>query len=260
MFPSIAYGLMGQELDDSAYQLGGAQQPKPIRKVVKRTLLTMLMTESPESARKAVHKALSDDAIRDNSQKYADKPYMLPFEAFAPDGCPPIPEIIAAMEKQHEPLCKDFLYNPDMGLYLMYRESQIAERVMLDMAEQGAPVLPIHDSFVAMTSWVGYEHEHDAKTGVGGWLDTAMRRSFKAELGVETRVTFDYREHETEEDQTPKWTYAKPVEELLDIPTSGETRADYDTFNRHHDDWYKDRDEEEPIDLPREEDLHELDR
>jgi hypothetical protein len=274
MFPSIAYALLGKELDDSAYRLGGNELPKPIRKVVKQTLLTMLMEESPEKTRKAVHKALSDDEIKRDPDKHrqilewkkrnAGKTYMLPFEDCAPEGCPPLVEIIKAMEKQHEPLAQDFFYDPDMGLYLMYRESQIAERVMLDMAEQGAPVLPIHDSFIAMTSWVGYAHEHDQKTGQGGWLDTAMRRAFRDELGVEARVTFDYREPETEADQGPQWKDAESIEELLEktFPSSGETREDYDTYNRHHDDWYKGRhedEEERSTTQTSDEDLDELD-
>lgn len=83
-----------------------------------------------------------------------------------------------------------------------------------------------------------------------------MRRAFKAEMGVETRVTFDIREPQKEvrAGETLAWKYAKPIEELLATNvSSGETQEGYETFNRHHDDWYKrDRQKditEEQIDL-----------
>jgi hypothetical protein len=40
-------------------------------------------------------------------------------------------------------LSPEYLYNPDRGRYLMYREFQIAERVMLEMLRYSAPTLPV---------------------------------------------------------------------------------------------------------------------
>jgi hypothetical protein len=255
MFPAIAYGLLGMELDDTAYKFGGQDPAPAVRKVVKRTLLTMLMNDNRDSVRKAVHKSLSDDHIAKFPKRYPDlqqakrrgRTVQVPINECAPKGCPPLLEIIAAMERQHDALRRDFLYNPDNGLYLMYRESQIAERVMLDMAAKGAPVLPVHDSFIAGTSWVGYDNSDFNEKGSGMPLDMAMRRAFKAELGVNCRITFDPREHQTpgRRNARPQWTAeASSVEDLLrnGYPyTTDEERKKYQTYTRQLRDWYGDK-------------------
>jgi hypothetical protein len=246
MFPSIAYGLLGKELDDCAYCLGGVKQPDPIRKVVKRVLLTMLMEDGPNDTRKAVHKKLSDEEIKNNPlysdvkrwrKRNPNGKFMLPLRECIPAGCPPLPEIIKAMEKQHEPLMKDFIYNPDRGLYLMHLESKIAERVMLNMADKDVPVLPIHDSFVVVTSCAGYAEEDGAGTIEAGELDTIMRESFRAEIGTECRVTFDQREPQKTTDTTRQRDRADWDKQ--NEPFTGERREQHSTYCRHYDDWYE---------------------
>jgi len=250
MFPSIAYALLGTEMDDSAYQLDGVDpKDKGVRNVVKHALLTMLMAEDANKARSATHMAVSDEHIRRFPDKYPEhkawrrsgRKVQLNWQECAPKGSPSLPQIIRALEQKHEALRSDFLYKPDKGLYLMYRESQIAERVMLDMADKGAPVLPIHDSFVAMTSWVAYERETDAASGIGGFLDAAMRRAFKDELGVNCRISFDSREHQTNEaKKRAVFEAAPPIDELYNRanPYPDKEQTDYSTYIRHHEDWY----------------------
>ena len=48
--------------------------------------------------------------------------------------------------KKHEPIKHMFFCG--MGNYLQYRDSMIAEKVMLHFAKNDVPVLPVHDSFI----------------------------------------------------------------------------------------------------------------
>lgn len=54
--------------------------------------------------------------------------------------------IMKHLEKAHHQL-KGFFYS-DKGVELMYHESQMAEEIMLSLAADGIPCLPVHDSFV----------------------------------------------------------------------------------------------------------------
>jgi hypothetical protein len=241
MFPAIAYALLGKVLDDTAYQILSLRTgSKELRSVVKQTLLTMLMAESRGAAIAAVHSERSKETVKQNPEKYPKqfaqlrkgKRIRLPNTECLPAGCPKIASVVAELERKHEVLRADFLYNPDKGRYLMYRESQIAERIMLGMLQLSAPALPIHDSFLAMGSYVGYAGEpYD--------LDIIMRESFKAELGVECRITFDIRESLKEaiaNGTVGKFVEAVPIEELFDH--FDRNRQEYKTFYRYQDDWY----------------------
>jgi hypothetical protein len=246
MFPSIAYALLGRTIDDTAYYLDGKEQQPEIRKVIKTALLTMLMAKNRASAAKAIHKKLSDDAIDSNPafhdiarwKKRSNTPFQLPYRACVPNGCPSIRTIIGSLEKGHPQLAEHFFYNPDQGLYLMYRESRVAERVLLYMAEKGVPVLPIHDSFVVMTSWAGYAHLDNPAEGSQMPMENIMRMAFREELGVECKLKFDKREFQTKDPNGPKggWTDGPTLDELNNYDPEP---PEYGTYNRLHQDWYK---------------------
>jgi hypothetical protein len=258
MFPSIAYALLGKEIDEMAYHIPSVGTPrKEVRKVIKQALLTMLMAEGPREARTAVQGALSEDVIRNNPERYPrqlallrcpvpkgkkkERKPLLKEAEILPPGCPPLHVIIKELERKHEPLRSEFLYNVDKGRYLMYRESQIAERIMLEMLRFKAPTLPVHDSFLAMRSYVG---RRDVDTT--GDLDKIMHGVFKEELGVTCRVSFDETEREIETRQRgTNMEWAPPIKELGD--QLDKEKHEYATFYRLHDDWYehKNRKDEE---------------
>ena len=86
-----------------------------------------------------------------------------------------------------------------MGLTLQYEDSQIAEDVMLQMAERGAVVLPVHDSFIVRAS---YEQE----------LIEVMNEAFGRKYGIKpvmkTKVTV-YGQELSEGENTPKFVTLK---------------------------------------------------
>src|SRR5262249_36274498 len=54
--------------------------------------------------------------------------------------------LLNAIENRHAPIRKAFY--SDAGVRLMFRDSQIAEGVLLELARAGTVALPVHDSFI----------------------------------------------------------------------------------------------------------------
>ena len=88
--------------------------------------------------------------------------------------------------KAHKPIADHFF--KEVGNYLQFQDSNIAERIMLYFAGMDAPALPVHDSFILHH---GY--------GESGEVEEAMRRAFYEEVGEhiskidEEIITWDYR-------------------------------------------------------------------
>ena len=91
----------------------------------------------------------------------------------------------------HKPIAD--LFFKGVGNKLQFKDSCIAERVMLQFVEWDAPALPIHDSFIV--------HHGYAETGD---IEEIMRRSFYEEIGehiskVDTEIlTWHYRKDDTQ--------------------------------------------------------------
>lgn len=77
----------------------------------------------------------------------------------------------------HKPIAD--LFNSGIGLDTQFIDSQIAEQVMLRMADEGQVVLPIHDSFIVR---LGYEYR----------LREVMLEVFLQMVGREGKVSTDY--------------------------------------------------------------------
>jgi hypothetical protein len=77
----------------------------------------------------------------------------------------------------HQPIAD--VFNSGIGLDTQFIDSQIAEQVMLRMADEGQVVLPIHDSFIVR---LGYEYR----------LREVMLEVFKEVVGKEGKVSADY--------------------------------------------------------------------
>lgn len=77
------------------------------------------------------------------------------------------------IKKAHAPIASYF--NSGIGIKLQYKDSCIAEKVLLGFASKGFPCLPIHDSFIMHH---GYKDE----------LDGAMSQAFKEITGINAKI------------------------------------------------------------------------
>ncbi|MEQ1768476.1 MAG: hypothetical protein ABL879_01440 [Devosia sp.] len=78
-----------------------------------------------------------------------------------------------AIRKRHAPI--KHLFGTGVGLTLMYRESQVLVRALLDLIDLGIPALPVHDGIMVPASKADL-------------VLAAMRRASKVVLGVELPV------------------------------------------------------------------------
>lgn len=60
-------------------------------------------------------------------------------------------QLIRSMTERHSQIQHHFFTSA--GLSMMYKDSQLAEKVMLEMMKRGATVLPVHDSFIVRNSY-----------------------------------------------------------------------------------------------------------
>jgi len=124
----------------------------------------------------------------------------------------------------HKPIADQFFKG--VGNKLQFKDSCIAERVMLNFAEMDAPALPVHDSFIV--------HHGYAETGE---IEEIMRRAFFEVMG----------DHITKLDtEILSWTYRK----VEDQPASATTLSvndvlrgddDVSAWRQRQDWWYAER-------------------
>ena len=134
------------------------------------------------------------------------------------------PELRDRIVAAHKPIADQFFIG--IGNKLQYKDSCIAERVMLQFVSMDAPALPVHDSFIV--------HHAYAESGE---IEEIMRRAFYDEMG----------EHISKVDtEILSWEYRKDVE-----PDSIETAPNVDQILTSDDDvsqwrqrhqlWYESR-------------------
>ena len=86
-------------------------------------------------------------------------------------------ELKAAVAKAHKPIESSF--NSGVGMFTQFIDANIAEQVVLRMADEGHVVLPIHDSFIVR---LGYEYR----------LREVMLEEFEKTTGTSIGVSADY--------------------------------------------------------------------
>ena len=123
----------------------------------------------------------------------------------------------------HKPISDQFFIG--IGNKLQYKDSCIAERVMLQFVSMDAPALPVHDSFIV----------HHAYAELGE-IEEIMRRAFYEEMG----------EHISKVDtEILSWTYRKSDdEELTSSPSVDEiitSDDDLSLWRHRHQLWYENR-------------------
>jgi hypothetical protein len=135
---NMLYRLAGEDLpEDDVYAIGGhSEDMRPLLKVI---LLVMINSKNPLEAARAVWNDSVNKRFRYDHKKIKD--------------------IMDRFIERHSPI--QMFFNSGSRVFLQFLDSQIAERVMLEMVEDGIVCLPIHDSFIAQVS-----HETELKTAM----------------------------------------------------------------------------------------------
>ena len=134
------------------------------------------------------------------------------------------PELRDRIIDAHKPIADQFFIG--IGNKLQYKDSCIAERIMLQFVAMDAPALPIHDSFIV----------HHAYAELGE-IEEIMRRAFYEEMG----------EHISKVDtEILSWDYMKD-----DEPASVDSTVTFDEiiaadddlslWRKRHQLWYESR-------------------
>ena len=132
---NILYSLEGLPIpEDYPYHLNGFSNSDDNTKFLKRALLVILNTsgKTPEKARNQVINRLKFE-IQEG-------------KLIQPPEMQDIGDVIDRFSEKHKPISKHFFTG--YGTTLQNIDSQIAEEILLFFAEQGEPVLPVHDSFI----------------------------------------------------------------------------------------------------------------
>ena len=148
----MLYARAGRAMpEEDPYELPGC--PDEVRDFLKVALNTII---NADSRRKAI------SAIK----REQDGPVM-------PPEYPDVESLIDAFTKKHEAI-QDSFYS-GAGLYLQRIDSQVPERVMLELGKDGIVVLPVHDSFIVEeryedklrdAMYAAFEEICKAKTGI----------------------------------------------------------------------------------------------
>jgi hypothetical protein len=147
----MLYAKEGIEYAGDVYQIEGV--PGELRPVIKQILLRIV---NADTQRKFMGSIMND--LEEPTKKHF------------PAG---IVHLVNLLKAKHKPIAHHF-HSGD-GLKSQYRDSVLAEKIMLSFVERGQPILPVHDSFI-VSAWE--EHE----------LKAAMLSAFAEEYGVEGKV------------------------------------------------------------------------
>jgi hypothetical protein len=123
----INYGAKGKD----AYTLPNYGDDNKTRQLFKTLLLSALNAATETKAIRALQ-----EKINYNKSDY-------------PTVIPTLKDVLSDFKEYHRPIAK--YLGTGAGLELMYHDSQMAERVITEMMDNGIPVLSVHDSFICPT-------------------------------------------------------------------------------------------------------------
>ena len=184
MVPALAYASMGMQLEGDAYDIPASnsvpeRHREKFRKLLKLVLLAMLnVSDAPDSrGRPFSSERRVELAVREEMRELEGAAFTeIESDKDLARIVPPVPNLIAELAHRHESIAE--LFYCDAGKSLMFEESELAQQIMLRLAEQNITVLPIHDSFL-----VANQHARA--------LEEAMRTAFFDRAGWYCDVTFD---------------------------------------------------------------------
>ena len=135
---SILYALKNVHLDFDPYQ---AVAPKEMRPIVKKLLLTVLnaknIGEAVNSMNTQIHRLRMQRELSSRDLKFLDA-----YFKYRPDWH----TLIDDLRKAH-PLIQEYFCS-GAGLSLQRIDSEIMRHILLELAEQDIPCLPVHDSAI----------------------------------------------------------------------------------------------------------------
>jgi hypothetical protein len=123
----------------------------------------------------------------------------------------------------HKPIAHEFFNG--VGNKLQFKDSTIAEKVMLHFAKIDAPALPVHDSFII--------HHGYAESGE---MEEAMRKAFHETFGESIKVSeeiidWQYRKTQSDSDAIKPLSF----DQIL------QADDDVSQWRHRHSEWYKKR-------------------
>jgi len=149
MHINLIYWLQGVPVPDGdLYTLDG--YPEGTRGVVKQCLLTLINAKNRPKDMSSIREHINGVRIRMKTVngmrvKVAKKMHN-DDRIILPPGVK-IEEIITAFEEKHAAISDDWFFS-GKGVKLQYWDSQIAIEILLALAKEGVPALPLHDSFI----------------------------------------------------------------------------------------------------------------
>ena len=130
------------------------------------------------------------------------------------------PDLRERILTSHKPIAHEFFRG--VGNKLQFKDSCIADSIMLHFAAMDAPALPVHDSFILHH---GY--------GETGEVEAAMRRAFHEAFGESIKV----------KEEIIDWSYRKDnthnqEPQKIDIDTLLKADEDVSQWRERHNIWY----------------------
>lgn len=178
--------------------------PPGTREVVKRSLLTIINAKDRKSALQSIRKQIRERKIT------------------LPTGVSKIEEIIEPFEAKHEAIREYFFSG--QGVFLQKLDSQIAEHIMLTLAKQGIPALPLHDSFIVS------HHQEQA-------LKITMQEAYSRVTGHTAMLDNKTSLIDVNKQRPLKELKAEQARKSTDLKLSNEFKKEYGSYDKINREW-----------------------
>jgi hypothetical protein len=196
--PSLLYAKVGLPLPMDAYDLSqqGITMTEPVREYVKRCLLIMINAKGRGQAQGAVRDRFLKRYLRktDSELPLEQARFCFRLAEYMPPDLPPIREVFDALQGKHAPIGEYFFSG--VGLQLMCRESELAQRLLLRFLDDGECGLSVHDSFVVRSSFghrAALLMEEEFRHMTGGTCEVTGESGFQAQAAVRSDAELFWR-------------------------------------------------------------------
>jgi hypothetical protein len=152
--PRMLYAMKGLSLPEDPYRLEGYPDTDEMRSFLKPLLLMIVNSRSETSCIGAMRQKLGKE--KKKAERWGRKIVPLGIEVRTDAQ---YREVMVKLMHRHEPI-KEFFYS-GMGAYLQHLDSQVAEAIMLHLANNyDQAVLPVHDSFIVDFRYEGFLNDY----------------------------------------------------------------------------------------------------
>jgi hypothetical protein len=173
--PRILYAMEGKDAPEDAYSIPGwDRQHRDLIKKAFNQLLNSYKTTRSESQWRLLAPETDPEPLPTGWGGMAEfQKAPLRRQRFKELTGQDYDDLIANIIERHEPIKKHFFTRA--WSWLQRRDSDIAEKVMMDLYQEDIVVLPVHDSFIVRRPWVGR-------------LQKAMIEAFEEVVGATPKV------------------------------------------------------------------------